>query len=441
MKIRLENNFITDNSAECEADCFFMRTDANAKFESEASQKGAQIISVAQAKKLLKIDPRIKIIGITGTNGKTTTAAAIYSALLDLGFKCGLSGTRGAFINDERIDEKGLTTSSVLKTMSYLREASERGCEYFVMEVSSHAIAQNRTQGLKFALKIFTNLSQDHLDYHGSMQEYAAVKSSFFADDAPKLINADDGHIKFNPANALTYGIKNPASFGVSGYGLKGGIDALIRTAHGTAQLQSELVGEFNLYNLLAAFGAIKILTAASDDRIAAALSDFGGVEGRVQVVDKNPLVIVDFAHTPDGIEKVLNALHTSGEIIAVFGAGGDRDCSKRPKMGAVAEHFAKFCIVTSDNPRSEDPDEIIEQICAGMRRKDKILKIADRKEAIARALDMAQNGEAVVILGKGDETYQEIKGVKHPFSDKQVVSELVATRKNLKDKNDDRNA
>lgn len=440
MKIRLENNFITDNSTECEAGCFFMRTDANAKFQPEASQKGAQIISVAQAKKLLKIDPRIKIIGITGTNGKTTTAAAIYSALLDLGFKCGLSGTRGAFINDERIDEKGLTTSSVLKTMSYLREASERGCEYFVMEVSSHAIAQNRTQGLKFALKIFTNLSQDHLDYHGSMQEYAAVKSSFFADDAPKLINADDGHIKFNPANALTYGIKNPASFGVSGYGLKGGIDALIRTAHGTAQLQSELVGEFNLYNLLAAFGAIKILTAASDDRIAAALSGFGGVEGRVQVVNKNPLVIVDFAHTPDGIEKVLNALKDH-ELIVVFGAGGDRDCSKRPKMGAVAEHFAKFCIVTSDNPRSEDPDEIIEQICAGMRRKDKILKIADRKEAIARALDMAQNGEAVVILGKGDETYQEIKGVKHPFSDKQVVSELVAAHKNLKDENDDRNA
>lgn len=419
-----------------------MRTDANAKFQPKASQKGAQIISIAQVKKLLAINPHIKIVGITGTNGKTTTAAAIYSALLDLGFSCGLSGTRGAFINDERIDEKGLTTSSVLKTMNYLREASERGCEYFVMEVSSHAIAQNRTQGLKFALKIFTNLSQDHLDYHGSMQEYAAVKSSFFADDAPKLINADDGHIKFNPANALTYGIKNPASFGVSGYGLKGGIDALVRTPNGdNAQLQSELVGEFNLYNLLAAFGAIKILTAASYDRIASALSDFGGVEGRVQVVNKNPLVIVDFAHTPDGIEKVLNALRASGEIIAVFGAGGDRDCSKRPKMGAVAEHFAKFCIVTSDNPRSEEPSEIIDQICAGMRRKDKILKVANRKEAIARALDMAQNGEAVVILGKGDETYQEIKGVKHPFSDKQVVSELVAARKNLKDKNDDRNA
>ena len=429
MKIRLENNFITDNSAECEAGCFFMRTDANAKFEPEASQKGAQIISVAQAKKLLRIDPRIKIIGITGTNGKTTTAAAIYSALLDLGFKCGLSGTRGAFINDERIDKKGLTTSSVLKTMSYLREASERGCEYFVMEVSSHAIAQNRTQGLKFALKIFTNLSQDHLDYHGSMQEYAAVKSSFFADDAPKLINADDGYIKFNPANALTYGIKNPASFGVSGYGLKGGIDALVRTPNGdNAQLQSELVGEFNLYNLLAAFGAIKILTAASNDRIAAALSDFGGVEGRVQVVNKNPLVIVDFAHTPDGIEKVLNALKDH-KLIVVFGAGGDRDHGKRPKMGAIAEHFAKICIVTSDNPRSEEPSEIINQICAGMRRKDKILKIVDRKEAIARALDLAKNGEMIAILGKGDETYQEIKGVKHPFSDKQVVSELVAAR------------
>ena len=430
MKIRLENNFITDNSAECEAGCFFMRTDANAKFESEAAQKGAQIISIAQTKELLRIDPRIKIIGITGTNGKTTTAAAIYSTLLDLGFSCGLSGTRGAFINERRIDEKGLTTSSVFKTMSYLYEASKQGCEYFVMEVSSHAIAQNRIEGLEFALKIFTNLSQDHLDYHGSMQEYAAVKSSFFADDAPKLINADDGHIKFNPANALTYGIKNAASFSVSGYGLKGGIDALVRTPNGdNAQLQSDLIGEFNLYNLTAAFAAVKILTKLPNEEIAKALANFGGVEGRVQIVNKNPLVIVDFAHTPDGIEKVLNALRASGEIIAVFGAGGDRDHGKRPKMGAIAEHFAKICIVTSDNPRSEEPSEIIEQICAGMRRKDKILKIADRKEAIARALDLAKNGEMIAILGKGDETYQEIKGVKHPFSDKQVVSELVAAR------------
>ena len=407
-----------------------MHTSANAKFAPEAAQKGAQIISIAQAKELLKIDPRIKIVGITGTNGKTTTAAAIYSTLLDLGFSCGLSGTRGAFINERRIDEKGLTTSSVFKTMSYLCKASKQGCEYFVMEVSSHAIAQNRIEGLNFALKIFTNLSQDHLDYHGSMQEYAAVKSSFFADDAPKLINADDGYIKFNPANALTYGIKNAASFGVSGYGLKGGIDALVRTPNGdNTQLQSDLIGEFNLYNLTAAFAAVKILTKLPNEKIAKALANFGGVEGRVQIVNKNPLVIVDFAHTPDGIEKVLNALRASGEIIAVFGAGGDRDHGKRPKMGAIAEHFAKICIVTSDNPRSEDPDEIIKQICAGMRRKDKILKIADRKEAIARALDLAKNGEMIAILGKGDETYQEIKGVKHPFSDKQVVSELVAAQ------------
>lgn len=203
-----------------------------------------------------------------------------------------------------------------------------------------------------------------------------------------------------------------------------------MRTPNGdNAQLQSDLIGEFNLYNLTVAFAAVKILTKLPNEKIAKALANFGGVEGRVQIVNKNPLVIVDFAHTPDGIEKVLNALRVSGEIIAVFGAGGDRDHGKRPKMGAIAEHFAKICIVTSDNPRSEDPDEIIEQICAGMRRKDKILKIADRKEAIARALDLAKNGEMIAILGKGDETYQEIKGVKHPFSDKQVVSELIAAR------------
>lgn len=430
MKIQIENNFITDNSCECTSGCYFMQTSANEKFATDAAKNGAKIISINEAKKLLKISENIQIIGITGTNGKTTTAAAIYSTLLDLGFKCGLSGTRGAFINEKRIDEKGLTTSSVFKTMSYLYEATKTGCEFFVMEVSSHAIDQNRIEGLNFALKIFTNLTQDHLDYHKTMAEYARVKSSFFADESVKLINKDTcEHLSFNPKNAQTYGVKNLATYSVLAYSVKGEIDTLLRTPNGEIQIESPLVGEFNLYNLIAAFSAVKILTKKPNSEISKALSNFGGVEGRVEVVNKEPFIVVDFAHTPDGIEKVLNALKDH-ELIVVFGAGGDRDRTKRPKMGAIVEHFAKICIITSDNPRSEEPNEIISEIEAGMRNKDKILKIENRENAIKKAIDLAKNGEMVVILGKGDETYQEIKGVKHHFNDKECVLKILKDQK-----------
>ena len=429
MKIQIQNSFITDNSNECESGSFFMQTAANSAFVNLAIQNGAKVISISEAKKMLGIDENIKIVGITGTNGKTTTAAAIYSTLLDLGFKCALCGTRGAFINDERIDEKGLTTSSVIKTLSYLHEATKRECEFFVMEVSSHAIAQNRIQDLKFALKIFTNLTQDHLDYHKTIEEYARVKSSFFADESLKLINKDDKFINFNPKNALTYGVKNPATFSVLAYSVKDSINAVLKTPYGECEIGSEMVGEFNLYNLMAAFCAVKMLTNLPNEKIAAALSNFAGVEGRVEVVSKNPLVIVDFAHTPDGIEKVLNALKDN-ELIVVFGAGGDRDKTKRPLMGKMVEHFAKICIITSDNPRSEEPSQIIEEIYAGMSGKCEILKIENRKSAIKKALSLATNGEVVAILGKGDETYQEIKGVKHPFSDKECVKEILKDTK-----------
>lgn len=425
MKIKFQNTFITDNSNECQNGAYFMQTDANMKFTDSALKNGAKIISIDEAKKMLNINKNIKIVGITGTNGKTTTAAAIYSTLLDLGFKCGLSGTRGAFINDRRIDEKGLTTSSVFKTIGYLYEASKEDCEFFIMEVSSHAIAQNRIQGLNFALKIFTNLTQDHLDYHKTMEEYARVKSSFFKDDTPKLINKDAGGITYNETNARTYALKQIATYSVLAYSVKGAIDALLRTPDGEIQIESPLVGEFNLYNLMAAFAAVKILTNYDNKKIAEALANFGGVEGRVQIVSRNPYVVVDFAHTPDGIEKVLNALKDH-ELIAVFGAGGDRDKTKRPKMGAIVEHFAKTAIITSDNPRSEDPNVIIDEIESGMREKNKIIKIENRAEAIKKAISLARNGEMVVILGKGDETYQEIKGVKHHFNDKECVLEIL---------------
>ena len=188
MKINFENTFITDNSNECENGCMFLQTAQNEKFANNAIANGAKIIAHEKACELLNIKKDIKIVAITGTNGKTTTAAAIYSTLLELGFSCALCGTRGSFINDKQISEKTLTTGSAMQILSYLKAASDAKCDYFVMEVSSHAIAQNRIDGLKFALKIFTNLTQDHLDFHGTFEEYARVKSSFFADETPNLI-------------------------------------------------------------------------------------------------------------------------------------------------------------------------------------------------------------------------------------------------------------
>ena len=426
MKIYVKEGFVTDNSSVCEAGCYFVKTAANAKFEAAAEAKGAKIINLAECKRLLDIDESIKIIGITGTNGKTTTAAAICAMLLNLGYGCGLCGTRGAFINNERIDDKALTTSEILRTLSYLKAASERGCEYFVMEVSSHAIAQKRIESLDFAMKIFTNLTQDHLDYHGTFKEYARVKSEFFADDAPKLINIDDrGGIKFNPANAQTYSLHADADFVPSEYSLEGGIRATLKTQRGQVALSSNLHGEFNLYNLIAAASCVATLTDRPLEQIARAAAKFDGVEGRMEVVSREPLVIVDFAHTPDGIEKVLNALRHR-KIVAVFGAGGDRDRTKRPKMGAIAQKYAHRLVVTSDNPRSEEPESIIAEICGGLEMNESVKCIANRKEAIKYALESLAQDEILVILGKGDETYQEIKGVKYPFSDKEVVCELL---------------
>ncbi len=429
MKIYVKEGFVTDNSNECEAGCYFVKTATNAKFEAAAEAKGAKVINLAECKRLLDIDENIKIIGITGTNGKTTTAALICATLLNLGYKCGLCGTRGAFINNERIDDKALTTSEILRTLSYLKAASERGCEYFVMEASSHAIAQKRIESLDFAMKIFTNLTQDHLDYHGTFEEYARVKSEFFADDAPKLINIDDrGGIKFNPANALTYALHAGADFAPSEYSLEGGIRATLKTLRGQMALSSNLHGEFNLYNLIAAVSCVATLTDRPLEQIARAAAEFDGVEGRMEVVSREPLVIVDFAHTPDGIEKVLNALRHR-KIVAVFGAGGDRDRTKRPKMGSIAQKYAHRLVVTSDNPRSEEPESIIAEICGGLDINERVKCIANRKEAIKYALESLSQDEILVILGKGDETYQEIKGIKYPFSDKEVVRELLDGR------------
>ncbi|EJV8836883.1 UDP-N-acetylmuramoyl-L-alanyl-D-glutamate--2,6-diaminopimelate ligase [Campylobacter coli] len=423
MKLKLDQSFITDNTLECEKDCYFLKTAQNMNFASDALEKGAKIIDVEECKKLLKIDENIKIIGITGTNGKTTTAAAIYSILLDLGFKCGLCGTRGAFINDEQIDEKSLTTSSILKTLEYLQLATQKKCDFFIMEVSSHALVQNRIEGLKFAAKIFTNITQDHLDFHGNFENYKAAKELFFTDESLKFINKDTLMIKFNVRNAFTYGIENPSLYQVKAYSLEDGISAIVALKDQSFHIDSPLLGLFNLYNLLAASACVNELVKPNLKDLEKAISGFGGVCGRVEQVANG--VIVDFAHTPDGIEKVLDTLKNK-KLIVVFGAGGDRDKTKRPLMGKIVEHFAKIAIITSDNPRSEEPKDIMNEILSGFQNPDKALMIEDRKEAINKALKLKEKDDLVVILGKGDENTQEIKGIKHPFSDKAVVNEIL---------------
>ncbi|MBZ7929656.1 MULTISPECIES: UDP-N-acetylmuramoyl-L-alanyl-D-glutamate--2,6-diaminopimelate ligase [Campylobacter] len=423
MKIKLENTFITDNTLECEKGCFFLKTEQNKQFENEALKQECKIIDVKECKKILNIDENIKIIGITGTNGKTTTAAAIYSILLDLGYKCGLCGTRGAFINDEQIDKKSLTTSAILKTLEYLKIATQKGCEFFVMEVSSHALVQNRIEGLKFAAKIFTNITQDHLDFHQNFENYKQAKELFFTDESLKFINKDALAIKFNVKNAFTYGIENPSLYQIKAYSLENGINAIAMIKNTTFHIESPMLGLFNLYNLLAASACVNELIKPNLNDLEKAINQFGGVCGRVEQVADG--VIIDFAHTPDGIEKVLDTLKNK-KLIVVFGAGGNRDRTKRPLMGKVVEHFAKTAIITSDNPRDEDPKTIIEEIANGFKEPKKALMIEDRKEAIKKALELKEENDLVVILGKGDEETQEIKGVKYPFSDKLVVNEIL---------------
>jgi UDP-N-acetylmuramoyl-L-alanyl-D-glutamate--2,6-diaminopimelate ligase len=415
---------VTDNTNEIQEATHFLKTKLNEKYLSFLP-KEMKILEPETLIKLLEIDKKIKIIGITGTNGKTTTAAAIYSMLLDLGKKVAMQGTRGCFINEERVADKSLTTPLLLDTISNIQKALNQQCEYFVMEVSSHAIEQERIKGLPFSLKILTNISQDHLDYHKTFENYCAIKSQFFADESLKLINKDENKIRFNPKICMTYGLEKPATYKVAAYSLKEGISVAVQNIKKVFDYSSPMHGLFNVYNTLAAIGALDMLGVADIEEICEVIENFAGVEGRMQVVSENPLVIVDFAHTPDGMEKVLDSMKDR-DIVVVFGAGGDRDRTKRPQMAQVASRYAKKIIITSDNPRSEEPEAIIQDILTGIKHKQSVHVEPNRKKAIELALQIREADEIVLILGKGDETYQEIKGKKYPFDDREVVKTLL---------------
>lgn len=428
MKVEIQGQpyrTISENSTECDASCAFLVTKQNEKFKADALSRGAlSVVTPNECWELFGLS-RIKVIGITGTNGKTTTASAIYSILLDLGHKCAMQGTRGFFMNDESAEGKTLTTPTVLNTYRHIAQAIQAGCEYFVMEVSSHAIEQERIAGIKFDLKILTNITQDHLDYHESIEEYVRVKNLFFADEGRKLINKDEPRAQFNFKNAFTYGIENPATYKILAYSLNNGVSGVLKHFEEHVTFATSLHGFFNLYNITAAMAAVHLVSGESLEKITEVVENFGGVSGRMEVVSESPLVIVDFAHTPDGMEQALNALKEK-EVLVVFGAGGDRDRTKRPLMGRVAAMYAKKVYVTSDNPRFEDPDAIIEDILAGIDDKGKVVVDVNRRQAITQALRERSGDEIVLILGKGDETSQIIYDQHLPFDDRVVVREIL---------------
>lgn len=422
----LKNNYtyITDDTSELDEQTLFLKTDQNSKYFNKLSNQ-YNYITVDALILEWGLDS-LKVVGVTGTNGKTTVTAAIYSILLDLNEKPALQGTRGLFANESRIEDKSMTTPSILETLYNMKQTKELGCEFFIMEVSSHAIDQNRIEGLKFALKVHTNVTSDHLDYHGTVEEYRRVKSLFFADETPKLLNKDDiKNITYNPIGAQSYGVDEPATFKVQAFSLLNGITAGIKHLQTEETFHSPMVGVFNLFNIMAAIGSVKMLTNRPLNEICDAVEYFAGVSGRMEVVSRDPLVIVDFAHTADGMFQVLDSMKDR-EISVVFGAGGNRDKEKRPEMGAVAGRFANKIYVTSDNPRDEKPEDILEDILLGLHGKDNVTATPNRKLAIKMALDNLEDNEVLMILGKGDEEFMEYQGKKYSFDDRVIVRELL---------------
>ncbi|PAF51651.1 UDP-N-acetylmuramoyl-L-alanyl-D-glutamate--2,6-diaminopimelate ligase [Helicobacter sp. 13S00477-4] len=430
--------FLSDDSTEAQKDpnVLFLQTKRNASYGKTLKENGFDIVDANELKNYFLLTP--KIIGITGTNGKTTTGAIIYSILLDMGYKCALLGTRGFFANDEELKPKGLTTPGILELYANIEKAALLDCEYFIMEVSSHAIEQERIAGLNFSAKILTNITGDHLDYHKTFEEYIRVKNSFFKDESLKIINKDEPKVFFNPKNAYGYALNSKTNLSPTAYSFNEGINAHIfwKENHNNPEeafIDSCLYGVHNLYNILAAIACIKCLTKAPLKTIAKKTENFGGVSGRMEIVSHDPLIIVDFAHTEDGMKQIFESFK-SKKISVVFGAGGDRDKTKRPKMGACAYNYAEKIYITSDNPRSEEPNNIIDEIFAGIPKNTThhIILEPDRKKAIQQAMNELENNEVLLVLGKGDETYQIIGKENFYFDDREIIKNYIKQIKPL---------
>ena len=378
---------------------------------------------------------KLKLIGVTGTNGKTSVSTLLFDVFKNLGYESALLSTVEIRIGEEIIPATH-TTPDVITINRILAEAVEKGCEFAFMEVSSHGIAQNRIEGLHFKIAGFTNLTHDHLDYHKTFEEYLKTKKRFFdqlEDTAIAITNVDDknGNVMLQNTKAAkkSYALKTMADY--HGKLLEVDFNGMLLNFNGK-EFWTTLTGKFNVYNLLLVFGIAAEL-GFEQDEILQAVSKLKRVSGRFETFksDGGIFFIVDYAHTPDALENILdsiNDIRTKNErLITVFGCGGDRDHSKRPEMGNIATKKSTLAIITSDNPRTEDPAQIIKEIEAGVEPQNfsKYTSIPDRREAIKMAIKFAEPKDIVLVAGKGHETYQEINGVKHHFDDKEVINEL----------------
>ena len=378
----------------------------------------------------------LKLVGVTGTNGKTTIATLLYNMFRKFGHKCGLLSTVCNYIEGEAIPADH-TTPDPIELNKLLHQMVEAGCEYAFMECSSHAIAQQRIGGLKFAGGLFTNLTRDHLDYHKTFENYRDAKKAFFdglSKEAFAITNADDKNgsvmVQNCKAQVKTYSVQRMADFRARI--IECHFEGMYLDINGQ-EVGVQFIGKFNVSNLLAVYGAAIMLGKKPED-ILVVLSTLKSVAGRLEPIrsEEGVTAIVDYAHTPDALENVLNAIHEvmegkQGKIITVCGAGGNRDKGKRPLMAQEAVKQSDRVIITSDNPRFEEPQDIINDMLAGLDQKQmkKVVSIVDRKEAIRTASMMAEKGDVILIAGKGHEDYQEIKGVKHHCDDREVVREI----------------
>ena len=377
---------------------------------------------------------KLRLVGVTGTNGKTTIATLLYRLFTEAGYKCGLLSTIENIINRDVVPSTH-TTPDPIELNTLLKQMVETGCEYAFMEVSSHSVAQDRIAGLHFAGGIFTNLTHDHLDYHKTMANYRNAKKKFF-DGLPQsafaLTNLDDKNgaymLQNTMARKLSYALKHDADF--KGVVMESHFDGMMLKVNGT-EVYTQLVGGFNASNLLAIYGAATAL-GFNKDELLVEISKLKGANGRFDMVHSECGIvgIVDYAHTPDALENVLKTINDvrchKETLITVVGCGGNRDATKRPEMAAIAVKLSDRVILTSDNPRNEDPDEIIRQMREGIAEADKrkVLSITNRHEAIRTAVALAQKGDIILVAGKGHENYQIINGIKHHFDDKEELSE-----------------
>lgn len=383
---------------------------------------------------------KLSVVGITGTNGKTTTATTCWQLFRRLGFGCGLISTV-RYETGEKTTTASHTTPDALTTQQLLAEMVESGCDYAFMEVSSHALVQERVAGIDFAGAVFTNLSHDHLDFHGDFKSYIEAKKRLFdglANNAFALVNRDDKRagvmVQNTAATVLGFGIKSMADY--KGRLIEQSIAGLQLDFDGI-EWSSPLLGDFNAYNLLAAYAVARQFKIAADE-ILRALSTVRGVRGRFERIadpSGNVTAVVDYAHTPDALEKLLKAIdkfrRPNQTVVSVVGCGGDRDRAKRPQMARIAQSLSNIAVLTSDNPRTEDPEAILDEMFEGVRPDgNRVIRRSDRRAAIGLAVELARPSGIVAVAGKGHETYQEINGQRRDFDDAEVIRNAFQTIK-----------